>query len=59
MLGITIVDKGIQTFRHFENNVAAFAAISAFGSWRSEGRYYRPIPEWIAGFGSLSATTQN
>lgn len=39
--------------------VAAFAAISAFGSWRSEGRYYRPIPEWIAGFGSLSATTQN
>ncbi|MGO0764091.1 hypothetical protein ACTJKU_31365, partial [Citrobacter freundii] len=27
--------------------------------WRSEGRYYRPIPEWIAGFGSLSATTQN
>ena len=39
--------------------VAAFAAISAFGNWRSEGRYYRPIPEWIAGFGSLSATTQN
>ncbi|KAE9861876.1 3-carboxyethylcatechol 2,3-dioxygenase, partial [Escherichia coli] len=38
---------------------AAFAAISAFGNWRSEGRYYRPIPEWIAGFGSLSATTQN
>lgn len=35
--------------------VAAFAAISAFGNWRSEGRYYRPIPEWIAGFGSLSA----
>lgn len=31
---------------------AAFAAISAFGNWRSEGRYYRPIPEWIAGFGS-------
>ncbi len=24
--------------------VAAFAAISAFGNWRSEGRYYRPIP---------------
>lgn len=39
--------------------VAAFAALSAFGSWRCEGRYYRPIPEWIAGFGSLSATAQN
>ncbi|EOX7917615.1 hypothetical protein ACTK8E_004522, partial [Shigella sonnei] len=23
------------------------------------GRYYRPIPEWIAGFGSLSARTEN
>ncbi|EPZ7727713.1 hypothetical protein ACXU4R_004823, partial [Shigella sonnei] len=22
-------------------------------------RYYRPIPEWIAGFGSLSARTEN
>ncbi|ELY3994158.1 3-carboxyethylcatechol 2,3-dioxygenase [Escherichia coli] len=39
--------------------VAAFAAISTFGNWRSEGRYYRPIPEWIAGFGSLSARTEN
>lgn len=38
--------------------VAAFAALSAFGRWRSEGRYYRPIPEWIAGFGSLSATIE-
>lgn len=35
-----------------KTRVAAFAAISAFGNWRSEGRYYRPIPEWIAGFGS-------
>lgn len=26
-----------------KTRVAAFAAISAFGSWRSEGRYYRPI----------------
>lgn len=39
--------------------VAAFAALSAFGDYRTEGRYYRPIPEWIAGFGSLSARSQN
>ncbi|EMM6761293.1 MAG: 2,3-dihydroxyphenylpropionate/2,3-dihydroxicinnamic acid 1,2-dioxygenase [Klebsiella michiganensis] len=39
--------------------MAAFATLSAFGSWRCEGRYYRPIPEWIAGFGSLSAAVQN
>lgn len=38
---------------------AAFATISAMGGYRTEGRYYRPIPEWIAGFGSLSAHTTN
>ena len=35
--------------------VAAFAALSAFGPYQAEGRYYRPIPEWIAGFGALGA----
>ena len=39
--------------------VAAFAAISAFGNWRSEGRYYRPIRSGSPDSGSLSATTQN
>ncbi|MEX3021051.1 2,3-dihydroxyphenylpropionate/2,3-dihydroxicinnamic acid 1,2-dioxygenase [Kluyvera sp. STS39-E] len=38
---------------------AAFATLAAMGNYRTEGRYYRPIPEWIAGFGSLSATTTN
>ncbi|WP_275630498.1 3-carboxyethylcatechol 2,3-dioxygenase [Pseudomonas sp. 273] len=35
--------------------VAAFAALSAFGAYRVHDRYYRPIPEWIAGFGALGA----
>jgi 2,3-dihydroxyphenylpropionate 1,2-dioxygenase len=35
--------------------VTAFAALSAFGPYQAHERYYRPIPEWIAGFGSLSA----
>ncbi|MDH4569038.1 3-carboxyethylcatechol 2,3-dioxygenase [Pseudomonas sp. BN414] len=35
--------------------VAAFAALSAFGPYQAEGHYYRPIPEWIAGFGALGA----
>lgn len=35
--------------------VAACAALSAFGPYRETARYYRPIPEWIAGFGALSA----
>jgi 2,3-dihydroxyphenylpropionate 1,2-dioxygenase len=35
--------------------LAAFAALSAFGPYRTSHRYYREIPEWIAGFGALSA----
>ena len=35
--------------------VAAFAALSAFGPYEARERYYRPIPEWIAGFGALAA----
>lgn len=35
--------------------VAAFAALSAYGPYEPEARYYRPLPEWITGFGSLSA----
>lgn len=35
--------------------VAAFAALSAFGPYTASDRYYRPIPEWIAGFGALAA----
>lgn len=35
--------------------VAAFAALSAFGPYQACDRYYRPIPEWIAGFGALAA----
>ena len=39
--------------------VAAFAALTAFGPYQSEGRYYRPIPEWIAGFAALGAQPLN
>lgn len=38
--------------------VAACAALSAYGPYQSTGRYYRPIPEWIAGFGALAAQPQ-
>lgn len=34
---------------------AAFAALAAFGSYRSGHRFYREIPEWIVGYGALSA----
>ncbi|SIS52000.1 3-carboxyethylcatechol 2,3-dioxygenase [Insolitispirillum peregrinum] len=35
--------------------VAAFAALAAAGPYRARQDYYRPISEWIAGYGVLSA----
>lgn len=35
--------------------VAAFGALSAFGSYDTEDRFYECIPQWIAGFGMLRA----
>lgn len=35
--------------------VAASAALSAYGPYQPRAYYYRPIPEWIAGFGALTA----
>jgi 2,3-dihydroxyphenylpropionate 1,2-dioxygenase len=35
--------------------VAAFAALNAGGPYRATLDYYRPIPEWIAGFGAMHA----
>lgn len=35
--------------------VAAFGALSAYGPYRASLDFYRPIPEWIAGFGAMHA----
>lgn len=35
--------------------VAAFAALAASGPYRAQLNYYRPINEWIAGYGVVSA----
>lgn len=35
--------------------VAAFAALSAVGKYQAQVDYYRPINEWIAGYGVVSA----
>jgi len=36
--------------------VAAFSALAAHGPYRARKDYYRPINEWIAGYGVVSAT---
>ncbi|WP_374244758.1 3-carboxyethylcatechol 2,3-dioxygenase [Zoogloea sp.] len=38
--------------------IAAFAALAACGSYTARKDYYRPINEWIAGYGVLSAATR-
>ena len=38
--------------------VAAFAALAANGAYTARQDYYRPINEWIAGYGVLSASQQ-
>lgn len=48
-------DRAGKSTHEIKTWVAAFAALSSFGSYQTTDKYYRPIPEWIAGFGSLSA----
>lgn len=48
-------DRAGKSTHEIKTWVAAFAALSSFGSYQATDKYYRPIPEWIAGFGSLSA----
>lgn len=35
--------------------IAAYAALAACGEYRVESTFYKPIPEWIAGFGITTA----
>lgn len=48
-------DRAGKSTHEIKAWVAAFAALSSFGAYQATDKYYRPIPEWIAGFGSLSA----
>lgn len=52
-----VSEKAGKSTHEVKNWVAAAAAMAAFGPYREEARYYRPIPEWIAGYGSLTAST--
>lgn len=39
--------------------VAAASAMSMMSPYQATSRYYRPIPEWIAGFGGMTAASVN
>jgi len=50
-----VSEKAGKSTHEVKNWVAAAAAMAAFGHYAEEARYYRPIPEWIAGYGALTA----
>ena len=53
-----ITAKGGRGGHEIRSWVAAFACLSAFGSYRSEVTYYRAIPEWISGFAVMRAVPE-
>ncbi len=55
--GITnqeISEKAGKSTHEVKNWLAAAAAMSEFGRYEEVVGYYRPIPEWIAGYGALT-----
>ena len=54
----TLSDLAGKSTHEVKNWVAAAAAMSAFGLARETARYYRPIPEWIAGYGALTQVSE-
>jgi 2,3-dihydroxyphenylpropionate 1,2-dioxygenase len=49
------VDKAGHSSHEVRTWIAAYAALGATGPYRVTGSFYRPIPEWIAGFGVTTA----
>ncbi len=52
-----MTDQGGHSAHEVRSWIAAFAALAASGPYSAVDRYYRAIPEWIAGFGFLTART--
>ncbi|MGE3663905.1 MAG: 3-carboxyethylcatechol 2,3-dioxygenase [Pseudonocardia sp.] len=53
----SIAEQGGNSAQEIRTWVAAYAALSAMGRYRMTSRYYRPIPEFIAGFGATTAVS--
>jgi 2,3-dihydroxyphenylpropionate 1,2-dioxygenase len=51
----SIEAEGGNSAQEIRTWVAAYAALSAAGAFKMISRYYRPIPEFIAGFGVTTA----
>ena len=51
----SIKELGGQSGQEIRNWIAAYAALSTVGPYDITYRYYRPIPEFIAGFSVTTA----
>ena len=51
----SITRNGGKSAHEVRTWVAAFAMLAAYGEYRASVDYYRPIPEWIAGFAAMHA----
>ncbi|SMR61912.1 unnamed protein product [Zymoseptoria tritici ST99CH_1E4] len=51
----TVTETAGASTHEVKTWVAAASAMASFGPYDSVAQYYRPIPEWIAGYGGLTA----
>ncbi|GAA3231513.1 3-carboxyethylcatechol 2,3-dioxygenase [Pseudonocardia petroleophila] len=51
------VEQGGHSSHEVRTWIAAYAALSTAGPYEVRSSFYRPIPEWIAGFGVTTART--
>ena len=54
----SIKELGGQSGQEIRNWIAAYAALSTVGEYDITYRYYRAIPEFIAGFSVTTALTR-
>ena len=57
MTNAAITRDGGKSAHEIRSWVAAFAALAAAGPYHAVRDYYRPIPEWIAGFAAMHGST--
>jgi 2,3-dihydroxyphenylpropionate 1,2-dioxygenase len=56
MTNAAITRDGGKSAHEIRTWVAAFGALAAIGPYQASLDFYRPIPEWIAGFAAMHAT---
>ena len=59
MTNAAITRDGGKSAHEIRSWLAAFSMLAAYGQYQAAIDYYRPIPEWIAGFAAMHASPQH